>query len=312
MRAEFLVAILFTVLPLPAEFRHLYTFGSPHGIHPPRLLNRKPAATALGRPENPYGLVYPVAVTTDLQGRVWITDTGTASVHVFDHTNGAYREIRKLDGIPLERPSGIAADAEGRIFLADAANGAVYAFDEKGDYAYAVVKRGAGLLESPSALALSDDRRTIYVADPPRNVIVALNREGEINGTISLPPELQGVSSLAIVQNQVYALGTQRFRAAAFSPAGKLRGEIQWEGIAFPSAFAFDPARRQFLVANPRWMVVQVFNEEGRNLEAFGHLGDGVDQMRGVDCLYIGRDELVYIVDSKYGKVLVFGENLAR
>jgi sugar lactone lactonase YvrE len=272
------------------------------------LLNRKPATAALGRPGNPYGLVYPVAVATDLQDRVWITDSGTSSVHVFDRTNGTYREIRSLAGIPLERPSGIASDAEGRIFLADAATGAVYAFDEHGEYDRALVKRGTGLLESPSAIALSADRHTVYVADSPRNVIVALNREGEVNGLISLPPELQGTSSLAVIQNQIYALGSQRFRAAAFSPAGKPRGEIHWDGIAFPTAFAFDPDAHQFLVANPRWMAVHVFSEDGRNVAVFGHLGDDADQMRGVDYLYIDRNRLIYIVDSKHGKVLVFGE----
>src|SRR5438067_9732502 len=72
------------------EFRHLYTFGSKQGIHPRTILNRRPATAALGRPENPYGLVYPVAVAADLHSHVWITDSGTASVHVFDTATGAY------------------------------------------------------------------------------------------------------------------------------------------------------------------------------------------------------------------------------
>ena len=63
------------------EFRHLYTFGSKQGIHPRTVLNRRPATAALGRPDNPYGLVFPVGVAADLHGRVWITDSGTASVH---------------------------------------------------------------------------------------------------------------------------------------------------------------------------------------------------------------------------------------
>jgi sugar lactone lactonase YvrE len=294
------------------SLQHLYTFGSPQGIHPPRLLNRKPANAALGRPDNPYGLVYPVAVATDHRDRVWITDSGTQSVHVFDRSNGAYREIRRLDNIALEHPSGIASDDYGRVYLADASTGGVFVFDEHGEYDHALVKPGTGLLESPSAIAISTDNRTVYIADPPRNVIVALNREGEVNHLITLPEELRGVSSISLVQNQLYVLGTQRFKVGVFSLAGKQRGEIRWENISRPTAFAFDSFRQQFFVANPRWMVLQAFNEAGRNLGVFGHLGDGVDQMRGVDYIYIDRSKLVYVVDSKHGKVLVFGENLSQ
>jgi sugar lactone lactonase YvrE len=305
-----LLLVLGVFAARPADLFHLYTFGSPHGIHPPRLLNRKAAIGALGRPGNPNGLVYPTAVTTDLQGRAWIADSGTASVHIFDQSNGGYREIHNLAGVPFERPSGIASDDQGRVYLSDSGSGAVYVFDEHGEYDHALVKRGSGLLTAPAAIALSSDNRTIYVADPPRNTIVALNREGEINGLITLPPELAGIGSLAVVQNQLYLLGTQRFHVGIFSPAGKPRGEIQWEGVAYPTAFAYDSDRHQFLVANPRWMVVQVFNEAGGNLGVFGQLGEGVDQMRGVDYLYIDRKGLIYVVDSKHGKVLVFGEKL--
>ena len=295
--------------PPCVEFRHLYTFGSEKGIHPLTILNRRAATVALGKGENPFGLVFPVAVATDLRRRVWITDSGTASVHVFDMATGSYREIRRVEDAPLLQPSGIAVDGVGRIFLSDSGSGRVFVFNEKGEFDHLLSKPRERLLESPTAIAFSGDGRTIYVADPPRNVVVAFNREGEVNGTIQLPPEFGEPGALSVIGNQIYVLGNRQHRVGIFSPGGTLRGESRWDGIQFPSALAYDAGRRRFLVANPRWMIVAIFNDEGQNLGAFGQPGEGIDQMQRVDSLHIDPQGLHYLVDSHHGKVLVFADS---
>ena len=297
---------------LRVEFRHLYTFGSRQGIHPNNLLSRRPLIAALGRGEHPWGLGYPVAVTTDFRNRLWITDSATCSVHVFDKKAGAYREIRRVGGVPLEQPSGIAADAQGRVYLADSGNGGVFVFDEKGEYDRMLVKPGKEILEKPTAVALSENGRTVYVADPPRNVVVAFNQEGEVNLTIQLPPELSEPSAISVADNQIYVLGNRQHKVMVFTPAGRPRGERRWDDNPFPSAIAYDGRNSRFLVADPRWAVVQVFDDAGRNVGVFGQLGEGVDQVERVDFLYAGRNGLIYLVDSHDGKVLVFGESRPR
>jgi sugar lactone lactonase YvrE len=295
-------------VPPSVEFRHLYTFGSKAGIHPPTVLNRRAATVALGKAENPYGLVFPVAVVTDLRRRVWITDSGTGSVHVFDMATGGYREIRRVGDVPLQQPSGLAVDGQGRIFLTDSGSGGVFAFDETGEFGHTVCKPSEHLLESPTAVAISEDGKTIYVADPPKNVVVELNREGEVNRTIQLPPELGEPAAISVFNNQIYVLGNRQHRVGIFSPSGIQRGEFRWDGVQFPSAFTYDAGHRRFMVANPRWMTVELFNEEGQNLGAFGQQGERVDQMQRVDSLHVDPQGLLYVVDSHHGKVLVFTE----
>ena len=301
----FALALAFGQTPQSVQFRHVRTFGSKYGVHPPRIWNTRGARAALGDGDNPYGIVSPTAVTTDLRHRVWIADSGTGSVHVFDTARGAYREIRRAAEIPLQQPSGLTSDSQGRVYLADAGNGGIFVFDENGEYDHALT-RGARILQSPGAIALSADRRTIYVADPPRNAIVELNREGEIDGAIDLPPEFCEPSAISVVDNQIYVLGKRQHRVGIFSPGGRPRGEVRWEGIAIPTAFAFDPVRRRFFAANPRFTIVELRDEAGRALGNFGQLGDGVDQMHRVDALYVDTDGLIYVVDSLHGKVLVF------
>ncbi len=300
-------ALAFGQFPEEVKLSYLYTFGSKPGIHPPRLLNRRPATVAFGEGEHPYGLGFPVAVTTDLRRRVWITDSGTASVHVFDRATGAYEEIRRTPDAQFQQPSGIVTDAQGRIYVTDSGNGGVYVFDQQGVYEHTLAKPGRGLLKSPTAIAVSENGRTVYVADPPLNVVVALNREGEVSGTINLPPELDEPSAISVLGNQIYILGNRQHKVGIFSPNGHPRGELRWDGIEFPSAFAYDPERRRFLVANPQWMTVEVFSEAGQGLGAFGRWGGGVDQMQRVDSLHVDPQGRVYVVDSRRGKVLVFG-----
>jgi len=298
--------------PPSIEYRYLYTFGSKEGIHPPTVLNRKPATVALGKAENPFGLVFPVSVVTDLRHRVWIADSGTASVHIFDKVTGAYQEIRRVGDVQLRQPSGLAVDSQGRIYLTDSGTGGVFVFDEKGEFDHSLSKPRERLLESPTAVAISKDEKTIYVADPPKNVILELNREGEVNGTINLPPELGEPSTISVIDNQIYVLGNRQHRVGIFSPGGKQRGELRWDGNKFPSAFTYDPGRRLFLAANPRWMIVESFNDEGQSLGAFGQLGEGVDQMQRVDSLHVDPQGLIYLVDSHHGKVLVFADSLHK
>jgi hypothetical protein len=138
--------------------------------------------------------------------------------------------------------------------------------------------------------------------------VVELNREGEVNCVISLPPEFGEPSALSVIDNQLYIMGNRQHRVGIFSPGGKQRGELRWDGVPFPSAFAYDVTRRRFLVANPRWMIVGVFNEEGQGLGAFGQLGEGAEQMRHVDSLHVDSQGLIYLVDSHQGKVLVFSD----
>ena len=306
------VALASAQVPDTIEFQYRYTFGSKLGIHPPKILHSKSAKVILGESDRPYGLLLPVAVVTDHSHRVWITDRGTSSLHVFDRTTGAYHEIRKAGDVPLQQPAGLTADAQGRIYLTDSGTGGIYVFDEQGEYDRQLFKRGEKVLESPTAIALSEDGRTIYVADPPKNVIVELNREGEVDGTIKLPTEFAAPAALSVVSNQIYVLENRQHKVEIFSPGGRLRGELKWDGIQSPSAFTYDPAHHRFLVSNPRWTVIQIFNQEGQNLGAFGQGGDGVDQMRDVDFLYVDPEGLVYVVDSHQGKVIVFAEAQRR
>jgi DNA-binding beta-propeller fold protein YncE len=293
----------------PVQYRHLYTFGSKDGIHPPKVLNRRAARIALGDSEHPYGLGFPEAVTTDARRRVWIADSGTASVHIFDPASGAYAEVRRVGGVTLMRPAGLTTDRRGRIYLTDAALGSVFVFDAAGEFERTLVSAKHGrMLEGPTAIAVSEDARTVYVSDPPRNTVLALNQEGESTGRIGPPGAFAHPAALALIGQDVLVLDTGTHRIRIFSASGKERRELTSEDIRFPFAVAYDAAHERFLVGDSRWFVVQVLTAESKSVGAFGQLGDGVDQVRSMDGLYVDPSGLVYLIDAHHSKVLVFAE----
>ena len=289
------------------QFRHECTYGSKDGIHPPRVSNKRWAVAATGKGDFPYGLGFPVAVATDLHGRVWITDSAIASVHVFDRETGACREIRRCGDYTLVRPDGIATDRQGRMYIVDSELANVFVFED-GEYTRALIKRGQHTLTAPTMIAFSENERTIYVADPPRNLIVALDREGEVDGTIPLTEATRDPIAIHVINNQIYVLGGRQHRVEIFSPAGQRRRELRGNGVAIPTAFTYDESKRRFLVANPRMMIVEVFGTDGRNIGAFGQLGDHFDQQQRIEALHVDRQGVVYIVDSHQGKVVSFRE----
>ncbi len=291
------------------QYQYLCTYGSKNGIHPPKVLNKKAARAALGDDEHPYGLGYPTSVVADKRHRIWIADSGTASVHIFDPETKAYREFRRAGDVPLQQPSGLATDRQGYVYLTDSATGGVYAFDPGGEFDRSLIsKRSGRVLEAPTAIAISDDGFTIFVADPPRKAIVALNREGEEVGRIGSADLPIDALSISVVGSEIYALDRRLHKFLVFSVNGQFRRELDWDGILMPSAFAYDKWRKLYFVANPRWMVIDIFSAESRNIGAFGQLGDAVHQMKGIDAIYVDPEGMVYAVDSHQGKVLIFSE----
>lgn len=305
-----LAAASIAIAAQPLQHRYQRTYGSKHGIQPPKILNRKAAKAAVGEAVHPYGLGFPVAVTTDLRGRVWITDSGTNSVHVFGE-EGFYREIRRTPDGELQQPAGIATDSSGHVYVVDSALGQVFVFDEKGEYERTLIGRREGrTLKRPTWIAITRNRRTLYVADPDSRAVFAFNQEGEVNGVIAMPPDLGEPAALTVVDNDLYVLGRGQSGALVFTATGNPRGARSWGEIRYPTAVAWDGSR--FAVANPRWMVVEIYNAAGESLGVFGQTGSGPDEFRRIDSLYIDGQGAVYVVDSREGKVLVFGDPAAK
>ncbi|HVZ15705.1 MAG TPA: hypothetical protein VG897_01205, partial [Terriglobales bacterium] len=131
--------------------------------------------------------------------------------------------------------------------------------------------------------------------------------EGESVGSFG-SADLNLPTAISAVGEDVYVLDTGLRRVHIFTASGRLRGHLKFEGVPFPSAFAFDAGRKLSFVGNPGLGVIQGFDQKENNVATFGSLGDAADQIRKIDSLYVDSASRVYVVDSHNAKILIFGK----
>ena len=255
----------------------------------------------------------PDSVTVDSEQRVWITDRGAPGVHVFDLLQDQYKFLRGGDEkLAFLCPSGIGADNQGRVYVGDACSGSIFVFDRDLSFLRLLVDgRKSGTLIRPAALLVSEDLKSVYVADPPRHRVVVFNQEGETVREFGGEKELSTPTALATWEDSIYVLDPERHRVQVYSPGGVLQKSLAWDGIRWPSAFTIDPETGLFFLADPKYQLVHVFDERGASLVEFGAGGSGPDQFRSLSFLHVDASRRVYVVDSEGGKVLLFREATA-
>lgn len=294
------------------RFEYLFTIGSAHGVNPAQKLSGPLAKLVFGAPERISPLIAPAAVTVDRDDRIWITDRAGATVHMFDLLEARYKLLRGAPKTAFQCPAGIDSDSLGRIYVADPCSARIFVFDPEGEFLrFLGGNRLKMRVKQPTALVVSRDLKSIYVTDPPRQKVVVLNQEGETIrewGGLGGPGELRTPTALALDYDRIYVLDSARHRVQAFSPGGAHLESRVWDQIREPSAFAFDPEGRFFFVGDPRFEVVQVFNEHGFSVAAFGQSGSGDGEMRTPSNIYVDFKRRIYVVDTSNAKVLVFRE----
>ncbi|HET8542451.1 MAG TPA: hypothetical protein VFL83_21435 [Anaeromyxobacter sp.] len=159
-------------------------------------------------------------------------------------------------------PMAVAHAPDGTLFVADAGAAVVVRVEPSG----ACTLLGRELLERPTGVALGGN--LVFVADPPRHVVVALSLDG-----------------------------VERFRIG-----GRGDGSANFN---FPTAVAATPGG-ELLVVDALNFRISRFDFAGRWLGAFGRRGDedgGLARPKGVA---VGEDGRIYVSDAQRDLILVF------
>jgi RHS repeat-associated protein len=166
----------------------------------------------------------PIGVATDLQGDVWVLDSGHSRLEEFDERGEYEKSVGNL-GIgngQLKYPKGIATDSKGNIWVADADNNRIMEFNETGKFVAGIgygVKDGkkefevcqssceggisgggTGQFQYPEAVA-TDSHGNLFVSDTGNHRVEEFNEKREYIATIGLKgsqslegEELQGLA----------------------------------------------------------------------------------------------------------------------
>ena len=225
----------------------------------------------LSREDGKDALKSPQCVAVDVDDNIYVTDSETGRILVWDANLKYRRAIGSLKGGEgfFKRPTGIAVDSAAKeIYVTDTERHKVFVLDMQGSVLRTIGKNGAALgqFNFPTEIKLSGQQ--LMVVDAMNFRVQVLDRSGQF---------LFGVGKIGEISGSMY-----RPKGVAVDSEGDL---YVVDGI-------FD--------------TVQVFNPKGDLLYYFGRTGTGPAEFQLPAGLYIDRHDRIYVVDSFNRRVEIF------
>lgn len=212
----------------------------------------------------------PCNVTVSRQGYIYVVDSGTSRIAVFDQSG---RFIRSF-GSPgknkgeFANPYGIAISSKDEVYVADTENSRIQVLDAHGQVSKIFGRPGTrpGEFKTPYAIAL-DAKDNLYVLDYGIPRIQVLDRQG-------------------ICRQD-------------FGRRGVGGGEF-----SIPRGLAVDSKGRIY-VADTLNHRIQIFTPKGEFIESFGSKGRGPKDFWGPESLAVSDDGDVFVLDKGNSRIQV-------
>ena len=254
----------------------------------------------------------PYGVTTDLSGRIYITDT-VGWVTVIDRERSKISYLGHRGQGKLHTPIGIAVADEGTVFVTDSKLNRVYGFDSDGNLILAIGEEGE--FENPAGIAVDQERKRLFVVDSHLHKIRVYSTGGtflfEFGERGGGPAQFNFPSNIIINgAGTVYVCDAMNFRVQVFDHEGNyLRhfGKLG-DGIghfARPKGIALD-SEGHIYVVDAAFDNFQIFDLQGRLLLYVGHAGSGPGEFWLPAGIHIDRDDRIYVADQFNRRVQVF------
>jgi DNA-binding beta-propeller fold protein YncE len=208
-----------------------------------------------------FGLSRPIGIALDEQENVYVTDTGSLSVKVYDRSGKFLRSIGKNR---LVRATGLAVDKKRRrLYVVDTGQN-----DEKA--------------------------HQVKVFDLEGNLLSEIGHRGDGDGEFNFPT-FAAVDS----QGRLYVADTANFRVQIFGPDGKFIRKFGRAGntvgeFGRPKAVALDSFGNVY-VLDSHYSNVQIFNQQGEVLLTFGGTGLYPGLLLNPTAIAIDKQNQIYV-----------------
>ena len=265
-------------------------------------------------PARPDALVKPYGVATSPTGLIYVSDTASGRVFVFDVERRTLAFLGDRQPAKLAKPTGIAVAPSGTVFVADATHNRVFGYSPTGDLVVAIGRDGE--LESPAGMAIDGDRQLLYVADAKKHQVFCYSTvDGAAVRTIgrrgSEPGEFNFPTNVSVdKEGRLYVTDTLNFRIQSFDPDGKPLRAFGTLGdtpgsLNRPKGIGVDDEGHIY-VADSSFNNFQIFDQEGQLLLHVGSVGSGAGEFFLPAGLFIDARNRVYVVDQGNARVQVF------
>jgi len=226
--------------------------------------------------EDPGKLVMPIGLDVDAKGNLYVVDSATRQVQVYDKDGNFLRLL--VSSKWFLKPSGIAVDAEGKR---------VYVVDTGG--------------------VTSDEHRVRVFDGETGKHLLDIGKRGTANGELNLPRDV-----VVGQDGMLYVVDGGNFRVQVFKPDGtfvRVFGGVGRQSGQFsrPKEAAVDPDGNVYII-DSAFGNFQIFNTAGQLLLSVGGRSekDGMAKYMLPSGIAIDGDGRVYVVDQFFRKVEVY------
>lgn len=209
----------------------------------------------------------PWGVTSDGEGKIYVTDINESAVKVFDTKKYTVSYVGGKDsGGSFESPIGLALDASGNIYVSDSKKNLVLVFSK--DERPLMTIGGPDTLTWPVGLAINDKLNRLYVANSQGHNIAVFDLSGKY----------------------LFSIGKGGGRSGQFR---------------YPNSVAIAPDGN-IVVADTMNARIQVFDPDGKFIKKMGQRGDGFTDLQVPKGIGVTRAGNIYVTDGRGNKIVIF------
>lgn len=257
-------------------------------------------------------LVGPYGVVKDADDKLFVADTGSSVVQVYDLENRTHSFFSSIDdGQALVTPVALSL-VDGKVYVVDSKLGKVCVFNKRGEF---ITSFGQDQLKRPTGLAYCRNLQRFFVADTGKHMIAVYNKKGDFLETIGQRGSDAGSFNFPTHLwvdkfNKLYVCDTLNYRVQIFATDGRHLSSFGQHGdrpgsFAHPCGVASDSFGNIY-VTDRKFENIQIFNSDGKVLMAIGQEGSNPGQFWLPGGIFIDDDDSIYIADSFNKRIQVF------
>ncbi len=270
----------------------------------------------------------PTTIASDSSGKIFICDWLNNRIQVFnDQGEFLYQWGKQGSGDgEFKSPQGIAIDHNDLVYITDSGNHRIQVFDTTGRFIKKWGKNGlfSNHFNLPTGIAV-DTQNKVFIADSLNLRVTVFNTDGEflydfegegIDGNpFDVTLDFGFVGHIAISpQGELFISDFKKHQILIFDKLGKLlriwgngdvNGGEQAGEFRNPRGLSFD-ANGLLYITDSGNNRIQVFNQQGEFITAFGEAGFSSGQFSEPHGLNITANNQLYVVDSGNQRIQAF------